>query len=75
MTVGMVAEVEGRKTPRCEFGFPMARRHQKHEAINISPQYPLELCRNQPMVAGNPIAGKCIFGERDEITFRTVTAL
>ena len=52
----------------------MARRHQEHEAIDTTPQHPFELCGNQPMVAGNPIAGKCIFGERDEITFRVVAA-
>src|SRR5262245_20988839 len=34
MAVGMVTEVEGRETPRCQFRLSMARRHEEHKAIN-----------------------------------------
>src|SRR5262244_1612427 len=63
MTVRMMAEVESRETPRCEFRLSMARRHEEHEAIDASRQQPLKLLGNQAMAAGGTIAGKCVFRE------------
>src|SRR5215471_20319457 len=63
MPVGMVAEVEGRKTPRCQFRFAMARRHEEHKAIDASREQPLKLRSNQAMVAGGTIAGKCVYSK------------
>src|SRR5262245_30833736 len=73
MTVRMVAQVEGRETPRCEFRFAMPRRHEEHEAINAACQQPLKLLGNQSMVAGGTIAGKCVFRKSDQAALRIVS--
>ena len=72
MTVRMVAEVEGRETPRCQFRFAMARRHEKHKAIDAARQQPLKLLGNQSMVPGGTIARICVFRKSDEAALRIV---